>query len=339
MEKFGKSNKEMLSLKSDFYSDDNRLLKEQLEIGNVYVSQHLREKCKNCNSSIKGYSFVKQNIRYKICETCSHLNGLHEDSKGFCEYMYTNNGGSNYSKNYTPKEYTSFIQRVNQVYNPKVEFLINSLKEQNESFTEFSFLDFGCGIGYFLKSLRNYDIKNIVGLEVSKVFVEKGNHLLNEKIIHEIDIDDFYHKLNGVEVISMIGVLEHLEKPHEFLSNLKNLKNLKYLFIYVPTFSFSSFLELTSQTVFNRQLGNGHTHLYTDDSLKYIEQKFDLERVSEWWFGTDILDLHRHTILKIENEETKSVFNNYFIDLIDNLQFEIDKQKKSSEVHILYKIK
>tara|TARA_Y100000385_G_scaffold283289_1_gene339164 strand:+ start:1060 stop:2082 length:1023 start_codon:yes stop_codon:yes gene_type:complete len=340
MEKYGKSNKEMLSLKNDFFTNDKQLLKEQLEIGNTYLSQPLRKKCKNCNSTIKGYSFIKQNIKYKICETCSHLNGIYQDTLEFCESMYTDNEGKKFSINsYTTKDYSVFIERVNQVYNPKVEFLLNSLKEQGENINELSFTDFGCGMGHFLKSLKTFNINNIRGLEVSKVNVEMGNYILKENLIEEIDINDFYHKLVNVEVLSMIGVLEHLERPHEFLTKLKNLKNLKYLFISVPTFSLSSFLELTSQKIFNRQLGSDHTHLYTDDSLKYIEQKFDLERVSEWWFGTDILDLYRHTILKIENEETKSVFNNYFIDLIDNLQFEIDKQKKSSEVHILYKIK
>jgi len=338
MEKFGKSNKEMLSLKQSFFDDDQKLLKEQLEIGNVYVKQPLRVLCKNCNSPIKGQDFIKQNIPYKICETCSHLNGIYQDTSEFCKYLYSEDKGEKYSVNYTPEDYSKFIERVNQLYNPKVEFLINSLKEQGENFNLMSFLDFGCGMGYFLKSLKNYNINNIRGLEVSKTFVEKGNILLKETLIEEIDINNFYHKIGNVEVLSMIGVLEHLEHHYEFLSNLKNIEGLKYLYISIPTFSFSTFLEVTSQKKFNRQLGSGHTHLYTDNSLKYIENKFGLNRVSEWWFGTDILDLYRHFILNYEKNGLKKIFKNYFVDLIDFLQLEIDKQKKSDEVHILYKL-
>lgn len=339
MEKFGKQNKHMLSLKKSFFNDDQKLLKEQLEIGKVYINQPLRIFCKNCNSTIKGHDFIKQNIPYKICENCSHLNGVFQDTLEFCEFLYTNNGGEKYSKNYTPEDYSNFIERVTQVYDPKVDFLLNSLKEQGEDTNQLSYLDFGCGMGHFLKSLRNFNISNVRGFEVSKTFVEKGNLLLNESLIEEININNFYSKIGNAQVMSMIGVLEHLEKPYEFLSKLKKVTGLKYLYISVPTFSFSSFLELTSQNIFNRQLGSGHTHLYTDNSLKYIEKKFNLDRVSEWWFGTDILDLYRHFSLKLEGKDSKKIFENYFIDLIDSLQLAIDKQKKSSEVHILYKLK
>tara|TARA_Y100001954_G_C15717651_1_gene556510 strand:+ start:104 stop:1123 length:1020 start_codon:yes stop_codon:yes gene_type:complete len=338
MKKFGKSNKQMLSLKKSFFDDDQKLLKEQLEIGKVYISQPLRVLCKNCNSPIKGHDFVKQNVPYKICETCSHLNGVFQDTIDFCEFLYTDNAGKNYSKNYTPEDHTNFIERVNQVYDPKADFLLNSLKEQGENINKLSYLDFGCGMGHFLQSLRNFNVTNIRGFEVSKTFVEKGNNLLMESLIEEIDINNFYSKIGEAQVMSMIGVLEHLEKPYEFLTKLKNITGLKYLYISVPTFSFSTFLELTSQEIFNRQLGSGHTHLYTDNSLKYIEKKFGLKRISEWWFGTDILDLYRHFSLKLEDKESKKMFENYFIDLIDDLQLQIDKQKKSSEVHILYKL-
>tara|TARA_B100000575_G_C23131310_1_gene656291 strand:+ start:1073 stop:2095 length:1023 start_codon:yes stop_codon:yes gene_type:complete len=339
MEKFGKSNKEMLSLKTNFFSDDKILLENQLKIGDVYLKQPLRKKCKNCNSNLEGEHFDKQNISYVFCKICYHLNGIYQDTSDFCQFMYTDNDGESYSKNYTPEDYSKFIERVNQVYNPKVEFLINSLKEQNEIFTNMSYLDFGCGMGYFLKSLKNYNIKNILGFEVSKTFVDKGNILLNEKIIKEIDINDFVHEVKNIDVMSMIGVLEHLEEPYKFLSNIQKIKGLKYLYISVPTFSFSSFLEVTSQDHFSRQLGSGHTHLYTDKSLRHLEKIFSLERVSEWWFGTDMLDLFRHFSLNFNGSKSlKNEFKNYFVDLIDNLQLEIDKQKKSSEVHILYKL-
>ena len=338
MKKFGKSNKEMLSLKKSFFENDQSLLKRQLEIGEVYKRQPLRQNCKNCNSPLNGSSFQKHNILYKVCSVCSHLNGIYQDTSEFCEFMYTEDDGESYSINYTPEDYSLFLERVNQVYNPKVEFLINSLKEQNEKSNEMSFLDFGCGMGYFLKSLKNYDINNILGFEVSKTFVEKGNVLLKEKLIKQIDIHNFIDQIENIDVVSMIGVLEHLQEPYKFLTDLKKISGLKYLYISVPTFSLSAYIEVASQEHFSRQLGSGHTHLYTDESLKYIEKEFGLERISEWWFGTDILDLYRHFTLNFKKNFFEKLFEDYFIDLIDNLQLEIDKQKKSSEVHILYRL-
>jgi hypothetical protein len=338
MKKFGKSNKEMLLLKKDLFNGDEKLLKEQLKIGELYRNQPKRVLCKNCNSKINGEDFVKHKIHYVVCKTCSHLNGVYQDTKEFCEFLYTNDSGENYSQHFGYEEYAKYIEQVNQIYNPKVEFLINSLKEQGEDINKLSYLDFGTGMGHFLKSLRNFNISNIRGFEVSKTCVENGNKFLKENLIEQININNFYSKIGNTDVMSMMGVLEHLENPHEFLSNLKNIKGLKYLYILVPTFSFSSFVELTSQDIFNRQLGSAHTHLYTDSSLKYIEKKFGLERVSEWWFGTDILDLYRHFYLKLEDLESKKMFENYFVDLIDPLQLEIDKQKKSDLIHVLYKL-
>ena len=216
--------------------------------------------------------------------------------------------------------------------------LINSLKEKNEEFSDMSFGDFGCGNGYFLKSLQNYGIKKIKGYEVSDTFVKNGNILLGNEIIEKIDINNYLNVVKDVNVLSLVGVLEHIRHPREFLSNLKKIKGLRYLYISVPTHSFSSYLETFSQNHWSRLLGNGHTHLYTDNSLKHIEKEFGLERISEWWFGTDMLDLFRHLTLDFEQKGLSQEFKNYFIELIDGLQLEIDKQKKSSEAHVLYKI-
>ena len=118
--------------------------------------------------------------------------------------------------------------------------------------------------------------------------------------------------------------------------------NIKYLYISVPTFSFSTFLESFSQDIFSRQLSGGHTHLYTEDSIKYFVSEYKFEILSEWWFGTDILDLYRHFIVTFKefgySEALVDNFKTSFKPLIDNLQLEIDKQKKSSEVHLLLKV-
>lgn len=338
MIKTGKSNIEMLSLKKDFFERDEKLLKNQLNIGEFYKKQPIRIYCKNCNKNLEGVKFTKQNVNYTICKNCSHLNGQHEDTDEFCDFMYSKNEGLDYSKNYIPKDYETFLERVNQIYNPKVEFLINSLKEKNEEFLDMSFGDFGCGNGYLLKSLQNYGINNLVGFEVSETFVKNGNILLGNEVVKKIDINNYLNVVKNVDVLSLIGVLEHIQQPREFLKNLKNIKGLRYLYISVPTHSFSSYLETFSQNHFSRQLGSGHTHLYTDNSLKYIEKEFGLERISEWWFGTDMLDLFRHFSLDLDKKNLSEEFKNYFIELIDSLQLEIDKQKKSSEVHLLYKI-
>ncbi len=86
-----------------------------------------------------------------------------------------------------------------------------------------------------------------------------------------------------------------------------------------------------------------HTHLYTKDSLQYLAQEFGFDIISEWWFGTDIVDLYRHILIDLEKKQSSNTLINSFkemlLPLIDAMQLELDKRHCSSEVHLLLKRK
>ena len=98
---------------------------------------------------------------------------------------------------------------------------------------------------------------------------------------------------------------------------------------------------MLSDEVFHRQLHGGHTHLYTENSLKYLAEEFGYKIVSEWWFGTDIVDLYRNLFVNLENKNTSNKLKQHYQEmmqnLIDAMQLELDKKKYSSEVHVLLK--
>ena len=110
----------------------------------------------------------------------------------------------------------------------------------------------------------------------------------------------------------------------------------------MPCFSPSSFIEIIFDRNFQRLLAPQHTHLYTERSLKYLEKKFNYKIISEWWFGTDIVDLYRNFYIEIQKKDkfgqTKKIINDMFLKVLDNMQLEIDKKKLSSEAHILYRV-
>lgn len=87
-----------------------------------------------------------------------------------------------------------------------------------------------------------------------------------------------------------------------------------------------------------QQLIAGHTHLYTEESIKYFCNEFSFNIKSEWWFGLDILDLFRSTFISLKKSEN-DILNNYwknkFYPLIDDLQNILGKNKACSEVHML----
>ena len=345
MQKFGKSNIEMLEIKDDFLRNNDSLLEKQLENGRLYSKQKIRVNCKNCNHILgESIDFIKQNIPYIICKNCTHLNGRYDDSSVFAKSLYSDDKGKEYSINYTAEDLESYIKRSFTIYLPKVEFLLNSLNEQKFDIKNIELCDFGCGTGYFLYSLKNYNVGSIYGLEVSETQKDLGNKFLGKEMITTFDMSNSLEIIKDLKsnVISLIGVLEHLENPRDILLQIKDNPNIKYLYISVPTFSFSTFLESFSQDIFSRQLSGGHTHLYTEDSIKYFESEYKFEILSEWWFGTDILDLYRHFIVTFKkfgySEAFVDNFKTSFKPLIDNLQLEIDKQKKSSELHLLLKV-
>jgi hypothetical protein len=133
-----------------------------------------------------------------------------------------------------------------------------------------------------------------------------------------------------------------VQNPREILSAIAKNKNIKFFYISVPLFSMSVFLEMVFSEVMNRQLSGAHTHLYTEDSLKYMSNEFNFEIVSSWWFGTDMVDLYRSVGVLIEkNLNTKKMTTEWqrlFSSLIDPLQKSIDKRHQSSEVHMIFKV-
>jgi hypothetical protein len=139
----------------------------------------------------------------------------------------------------------------------------------------------------------------------------------------------------------MIGVLEHLTEPNKIMDLFKKSK-IKYLYISVPLFSLSTFIENAFPNVFPRQLSADHTHLYTEKSLNYLAKKYNLKIIGEYWFGTDVPDLMR-SLINTGNVLNKKIYlkelNKKFSKFVDELQSVLDKNKICSEVHMVFENK
>jgi len=344
-EKFGKSSDALMNLKQDFFNNNDDLLRKSKEINSIYASQPRRDRCKNCNFPIKNWSFFKQGVEYCVCEQCGHLNGLHQDTNEFCEAVYTDDGGADYAENYNSKDVDQYNNRVANIYLPKAEFLCDSLESIGEVCNNLSYSDFGAGSGFFVNALLKIGISNITGYEVSETQVLLGTNVgkLNNLVVHSMSEIVNLASSVDTEVVSMIGVLEHLQNPRDVLGALKNNPKVHYLYLSVPLFSPCVFFEMVFPTIMQRHLTSGHTHLYTEDSLNWMANEYDLSPISAWWFGTDMVDLYRNIEVRIrQQKETKNMadyWSKIMIPLIDSLQISIDKKHLSSEVHMLYKFK
>ena len=330
--KFSKSYKNISLIKNDFIINNEKYLSYAKKINTVYKKQIKRKKCKICNSKISKPFLKNFGINYCICKRCGHLNGVFEDTQKFNKWLYSNENGKNYNLFYN-KFYNS---RVKNIHIPKVNFLKKVIKEK------IKVIDYGSGVGYFLKALEKKKIEAI-GLETNKQSVKEGSKFLTKnKLLHfEFGNNSIFRRYsNNYNTLSLIGVLEHID-PTDLLKEFK-LSKLKYLYISVPAFSLSVFLENVFPKVFPRVLSNGHTHLFTEKSLNYFAKKNNLKIIGEWWFGTDIPDLFRSLLVSakvVNKKKFTNEINKIFKNTLDQLQNVLDKNKTCSEIHMIFQKK
>lgn len=333
---YSKSSSFYLETKKNFFTDNKKLLEKQTAINSLYVKQPKRFDCKICGAKLSDErDFLSHGVGYIFCDQCFHLNGIHDDTQNFVDNLYISDGGASYSESYIQ---SSFLSRVNDVYIPKLDFLKKSL-----SCKEASILDVGCGCGYFVCAglLNNFDVR---GIDVNQKMIDFGNSSMLSHLgvlpLLCCSEDDFYHKVinSDAEVISAIGVIEHLRHPEKFFDAFCKSK-AKYVYYSVPMLSFSVFTENVFKNVFPRQLSGGHTHLFSENSIKAMNTRMQVDSVAEWRFGTDILDIYRSISISLEenfvSERALGFFRNNFLKVIDDLQSVLDKNHFCSEIHVL----
>jgi hypothetical protein len=343
MIKFSKPCKDIIQIKKSFFENEPEFIKKQAIIDFHYRNQKKRRVCVLCGAPLKGDAYKRKNISYLKCSACTHVNGAHEDSEAFCNVVYSDNQ-VNYAAVYNDKNSRLLWKRVNSIYIPKAKFLIKVLKEERKPIQSLQFMDFGCGMGYFVMAMKKLGVKRVMGFDVSNHQTTLGNKILRlngyESCLHSMSLQEGKQKImeDQWDVLSMIGVLEHLRDLRSHLECLRKNKRLKYFFVSVPLFSLSNFIESVFDKNFHRQTYGGHTHFFTAKSIDHLCREFGFRKVSEWWFGTDMIDLYRFLYLNMENNpKFKLRFSQAVVPLIDKLQAVLDNAKFCSEVHLVLK--
>ena len=114
--------------------------------------------------------------------------------------------------------------------------LVEFYQEFLENSSDKTFFDIGAGKGNFIQAVENkYNKLQKYALEPSKSYeILKTKNFLKEKYNSFFNSKDFTLKF---DYISLIGVLEHVPNPKEFLLDIKSIMNEdSYILIEVPNF-------------------------------------------------------------------------------------------------------
>jgi len=338
----GKSSQGLLKHKTAMFEANARLLGRNEEIAAVYRSQPPRSACKNClNSLALAPTFASHGIDYRLCPNCGHLNGAYEETVAFCDFLYTRDDGKEYAKAYSAQSREDYRARTRDIYLPKAAFLAVALAHHGVDFRACSVADIGAGSGYFVAALRDHGFNPVSGYEVSADQVDLGNHMIEGSPLQRYAASETRQTLEGLQanVVSLIGVLEHLLLPREALGAIAGNRQIEFLFLSLPLFSPSVAIEAAFPGIFNRHLGGAHTHLYTASSIRYFSAEYGFEAMAEWWFGLDMTDLFRSLSVTLSQDVRTSVLGEFVAETlghnVDALQQQLDAAGWCSEVHLM----
>jgi 2-polyprenyl-3-methyl-5-hydroxy-6-metoxy-1,4-benzoquinol methylase len=348
----GKSMFDILDLKKDFFTNNGELLRETTRIANIYKQQPVRKQCKLCGTTLPRQKyFTSHDIDYYICSECHHLNGHYEDTRDFANAIYSN---EQYAETYNSPTLAQYDARLNSIYVPKASFLITSLQTLGIDCDKFEFLDVGSGSGYMVGALQKFDV-SVTGIEVSVPQVKYGNSMLGGNYLHACDQDEILKQIfiTKAQVLSFIGVFEHISDLTIALKNIRANKNVQFVFFSVPMFSLTCVFEAVFHEVFNRHLGGGHTHLFSRESLEWMYHNYGFIPQAIWNFGTDVIDLYRSLAIMLEKQQQTPTsphdmiksdkgiigrLSQFFKEYGDGIQYLLDISGFTSEVHILVQV-
>ena len=338
--KYGKSVGDIMKIKNDFFTKNKEMLEMSKRQADALLRQPERKFCKICHSPIEGEPlYHSQRMEYFLCKKCGHVNSRFEDTDDFANAVYITDS---YENNYSEADRKKYNDRRDMIYIPKAGFLLDELEKDGLKREDISILDDGAGSGYFVSAVRKMGIENARGIEISSAQVGFANAMNEAEILTQADPADIVKMIRDTKcnVVTFIGVLEHIINLDEILQAVKDNQNIKYIYFSVPMFSMSCVFEASFQHCYNRHAGGTHTHLFQDSSIKYMADRVGFKELASWKFGSDVMDLYRMLCVSLEqngNSALKDYFSERFLPLLDDMQLVIDKGEFASEIHMILK--
>lgn len=262
-----------------------------------------RYECIVCGfGEIKPFLTVYKKYTYLECASC---NALMMEKFPDVKTMYTSEktvNGTLYIDGVT------YENRINMISKPKADFIIDVIHHLEKPIK--SWLDIGCGGGELLQCLKLKDngIRGI-GLESDEaecIFAKEHGLDVRKKFIDTDNEDQEITKiLQSVDVVSFLNVLEHIEKPKEYIRYLyKSMKQGAFLVLEVPRHpSIASFANMTSEdNIYRHIVPPIHLQIFSEKSLRILlEGQFEI--IATWEFGQGFMDMVNNAMILSETKQ------------------------------------
>jgi 2-polyprenyl-3-methyl-5-hydroxy-6-metoxy-1,4-benzoquinol methylase len=264
-------------------------------------------------------------FRYVRCSGCSHVFATQRYSGEALARLYREQ--AYYSEiTYANKE-TCFYRR-DQVAKPKFEFAQQFLADR-----EGVWLDVGAGIGDLVSVARQegWDAR---GLEISEVSVRFAREVFDIEL-ENLPIETFCARNPGlagqIEVVSLLGVLEHVVEPLEMLDLAwRLLRDDGCLLVQVPNVdSLSSMVqEVWPENVSRHLVPYSHIMLFSERSLLRALEASGFEPLAIWHLGLDVYELVNNLVLANKRVRDSRLYE-ALIGALNPLQQVIDERQQS----------
>jgi 2-polyprenyl-3-methyl-5-hydroxy-6-metoxy-1,4-benzoquinol methylase len=188
--------------------------------------------CPVCSASnlknhkvVKDYSVSKESFNIVLCENCKfQFTNPRPDQDQIGKYYQSEDYISHSDKANSPVNYIYKIARKYALSSKRR--LINSVAKDKKG----RLLDYGCGTGYFLDTMKSNGWKTY-GLEPN----DKARAVANSKAKVKSSIDELNLKNKKFDIITLWHVLEHIHDLNDTIKVLKTiLKEKGKIIIAVP---------------------------------------------------------------------------------------------------------
>lgn len=113
-------------------------------------------------------------------------------------------------------------ESIRRIYDQRLIYFYNILKNKISSKGHVTLLDYGCGDGYWSLIFSRFSQCDVTGVDYNKLRLARCRDLMPNIKFIEADLSKSASNLEKYDIVFCSQVIEHIEDDVQFISNIKN---------------------------------------------------------------------------------------------------------------------